>query len=280
MVACIGDDELGEIVRKLLKREFGCMYSLSVAVGYTTSYSLVIQAPSADRTIWHHIGANAAFDGSSVDPSMSELIHLGYPAILPKLIADDAAGLRDLFGRAKEAGATTSLDLSYLSPDSPSAGINWKSLISDLLPRVDIISPSLDDLRTTLGISGNPTLLNAMRAAQYLLDCGAAVAMVTAGPAGFALCTNSEARIAESRLLSPIASIWADARIYFPAGYVYDAQTGGAGDAATAGLLFGLLANLSPRQVVSLVANIAERWVSGSRRFDPFGDGSAYGVSL
>ncbi|MFD9733270.1 carbohydrate kinase family protein [Umezawaea sp. NPDC059074] len=278
MVACIGDDELGDTVRRLVQNEFECTYNLSVVAGCTTSYSVVIQAPGVDRAIWHHIGANATFDGSSVDPCMSEIIHLGYPAILPKILADDAAGLRRLFDSAKGVGVTTSLDLSCLSPRSFGTGVNWHSLMGDLLPRVDIMSPSLDDLCVALGISGDPPLKCAARAAEYLIDCGAAVAMVTAGPAGFALCAGSETRIAESRLLSPVARTWAETRMSCPAKYVYNAQTGGAGDSATAGLLFGLLAGLPPRHVVGLVASIAGRWVSGSRFFDPF-DEVLYGLS-
>ncbi len=72
--------------------------------GSATSYSVVVQPPGADRVFWHHTGANATYDGAGLDVSGLDLLHLGYPALLPALLTDGGAPLAALLGRARAAG--------------------------------------------------------------------------------------------------------------------------------------------------------------------------------
>ena len=64
-----GDDELGALLVALLRargRETG---QIRLLAERSTSYSLVFEPGGQDRSFWHHVGANAEFDGSAVDLS-------------------------------------------------------------------------------------------------------------------------------------------------------------------------------------------------------------------
>ena len=106
--------------------------------------------------------------------------------------------------------------------------------------RVDVITPSLDDLRTTLdpAIQGGPDGLG--RCARRLVDMGAAIAMVTGGSAGAHLCTADPARLDAAGALfagsGAFRDRWSDRdQAVAPP----EVRTGRCGDAATAGLSSG-----------------------------------------
>lgn len=82
--AAIGDDDLGEIVRRRLAATPGVHFH-PVVVGAATSYSIVVEPPGVDRAFWHHPGANAEFDPSTVDLDGVGLLHFGYPSLMPGL---------------------------------------------------------------------------------------------------------------------------------------------------------------------------------------------------
>ena len=48
------------------------------------------------------------------------------------------------FEKAKEAGATTSLDLSLSNPESPAGKADWPAILRKTLPYVDIFVPSIE----------------------------------------------------------------------------------------------------------------------------------------
>ena len=87
----VGDDPLGEIARRLLAEQGVDLEGITTTAGAATSYSIVLQLPGRDRTFWHHPGANAAFTGREVNLDGVDILHLGYPPLLPELLADDAA---------------------------------------------------------------------------------------------------------------------------------------------------------------------------------------------
>ncbi|WP_431246439.1 carbohydrate kinase family protein [Leifsonia xyli] len=84
--ATVGEDELGDVVRRELAASDLIDTHLRV-VPAATSYSLVIEQPGVDRVFWHHLGANAAVDGSDVILDELDLLHVGYPSLLPRLTA-------------------------------------------------------------------------------------------------------------------------------------------------------------------------------------------------
>ncbi|MBM0224261.1 carbohydrate kinase family protein [Micromonospora sp. ATA51] len=185
LAADVGDDDLGRLVRHMLVAS-GADLSGVLTVAGATSYSVVFDAPGGDRSFYHHLGTNAQFDGSGIDLSGVDLLHLGYPTALPKLYADDGAHLVDLLSRARRCGVTTSVDLSTVDPGSDAAAVDWQTVLTKALPYVDVFTPSVDDL-TALGpvaSGGEPVARTMGRSA---LGRGAGVVLLTDGPSGMYL---------------------------------------------------------------------------------------------
>lgn len=263
VVGDVGDDELGAVLVDLLTDRGTSTDQVRRLAGRSTSYSIVLQPPGRDRSFWHHVGANAAFDGSAVDLDGAGLLHVGYPSLLPALTASDGDALVTLLTRARTAGVTTSLDLAVLDPDSPAMGLDWPRLLARILPLVDVITPSADDVRTALRLE--PEGLD--ETADRLVGLGAAVVMVTGGPAGLALRTADAGRLEAAGALfanEDRRRVWVDRVDFVPALEVEVRTTLGAGDAATAGLLYGLLTGLDSGTSLHLAAETAAARVAGA----------------
>ncbi len=284
LVAEVGDDELGLTLRRLLDALPGDGvhpdgHDVLVVGGGTTSYSVVLQVPGRDRSFWHHVGVNEQVDGSRVEPARADLLHLGYPQVLPAMLVDGGAPLLALMRRAREADVTTSLDFCVLAPGSPAAAVDWPALLAGLLPWVDVLSPSTDDLSASLGRPAATDAEGLLAAADELVGLGVAVAMVTGGAAGLALRVADADRLQAGRVTRAVAAGWAGYRAWLPPAPGPVRTTLGAGDAATAGLLYGLLAGLPPERALEVAVVAAARMVRGDGGLAPFGDGSGYTTS-
>ncbi|MGN6125218.1 MAG: PfkB family carbohydrate kinase [Humibacter sp.] len=190
IAARVGDDELGLLASRLVARS-GLAGEPIVTPGQGTSYSLVVEPDGADRAFLHHSGANAAFDGDEAHVDGADIVHVGYPSLLPALIADGGAGLLTLLERARTAGAVTSLDLAVVDASS---GVDWYDLLGRAMPLVDIASPSVDDLRSALH---EPTA-TPDQLVELLLGWGAGVAAVSDGPRGLTLGAADADRLSTS----------------------------------------------------------------------------------
>lgn len=272
LVATIGDDLLGEAVAALLESAPTAGATLTRVPGRSTSYSIVLQAPGDDRRFLHHVGANDCFDGGGVPVSGADLLHVGYPQLLPRLADDDGAGLAELLGRARSAGVTTSVDFATVDPRA--ASLRWSQIVRGWAPLIDVLTPSIDDLAPVFpgpvfagsAASGGSdgSLRRACVLADALVESGVGVAMVTAGAAGMCLRTAGADRLrAGGALLAGVSAAWADRQLWEPPTAIDDVQTTGAGDTATAGLLFGLLAGFGPEQALRVAATAAAQHVSG-----------------
>ncbi|MGO8686706.1 MAG: carbohydrate kinase family protein [Candidatus Dormibacteria bacterium] len=267
LVADLGDDELGStVLRALLPAGADCGGIRQVA-GQTTSYSLVFEPPGTDRSFWHHVGANASFDGSRVQPEGVDLVHIGYPALLPLLHADGGARLQDLLARVHRAGATTSVDLSVVTPGSSAAQVDWRLLLERTAPWVDLLSPSVDDVVSALGVARPGSLSEERELGRALLAMGSAAVLLTDGERGMHLFTAGVERLSRAgRCLSDRPEAWADRELYLPASSSGPLATTGAGDAASAGLLYGVLARAGADEAAALAAWAAALKVAGHRR--------------
>ena len=243
---------------------------LRQATGSTSSYSLVFEAPGLDRTFWHHIGSNALFDGREVEVTPGlDVVHLGYPNLLPALVADGAAPMHRMLTRLRAAGVTTSLDLAVIDPRSPTGALDWEQILRLTMSEVDVFTPSVDDL-----ISAVPELAGTAdhddaaveRLAETLLAWGAGVVAVSAGPRGVFLCTADTTRLRSGGRAFVEPDEWVGLREWMkPYPLTRVATTTGAGDAVSAALLYGILMGLSPRRSGSLAMACAAAVVSGRR---------------
>ena len=262
LVTSLGDDVLAGTVATMVDAIPGADARAEIVPGATTSYSIVIQPPHTDRAFWHHVGANASFDGRHVDVAAAPLLHVGYLPLLPQLTAQSGAGLVRLFQKARSAAVTTSIDMCVVQPGRST--IDWANLLTRVLPLCDIVSPSLDDMRSVLA---NPEL-GAAEAAEWLLERDTAVVVVTDGPRGMAVRTAAAPRFVEredrrSELLAALPTSWHDHRAELPAVPVPVVETTGAGDAATAALLVAVRSGMPLDQGLELVQSAAAHRVAG-----------------
>jgi sugar/nucleoside kinase (ribokinase family) len=264
IAADVGDDELGRILRAGLEDMRLDPSKLQIVPSLGTSYSIVIEPEGSDRSIWHHVGANAHFDGTALDLADAAVLHLGYAPLLPALLDAQGTALSALLERARQHGATTSVDLSVVDRRSPLHHFDWRSFLRRVLPYVDVLSPSADDLGSMLGTGSVRSVAELHVLASTLVDWGAAVAVITAGDEGLVLQTARKERLEKAgAVLSRHADAWADASVWVPAPRVTVKSTTGAGDAASAGLLHALLRGQHPRTAANTAARVAAAKVGG-----------------
>jgi sugar/nucleoside kinase (ribokinase family) len=265
--ARVGDDPLGEITRRLLTEQEVDLEDVTITAGAATSYSIVLHAPGRDRTFWHHAGANAAFTGREVNLDGIDILHLGYPPLLPGLLADDAAPLLNLLKEARSRNITTSLDLAVVDRQSKAAEVDWRRVFARIMPYVDIATPSIDDLTSALAITQARDDDLVEECARQLVADGCAVAVVSAGGRGaYAVSAGSNRLAAAGSVLSSVGSAWSSTAEWIPAATPrLVVNTTGAGDAASAGLLYGLAQGTGIRQAIRLGAQFAAATIEGKR---------------
>lgn len=280
LAGCAGDDELGRLLVGALRRSGADTTGMAILPGEHTSYSVVLEASGADRVFWHHTGANGAFDGSQVDLSTARLLHLGYPSLLGRLHGDGGARLASVLGGARGLGVTTSVDLAAVDPEAPAGSEDWLGFLERCLPEIDVFVPSIDDLALALPAGPGHSSPGAALAAyaDWLVGAGAAVVMLTAGPSGLYLRTAGVERLREAgAALAPQAEAWADQDQWVPALDVEVLATTGAGDAAAAGLLHGLLGGFGAQASVRAAALVGAARIT---RRGPLGPWSALRAEL
>lgn len=265
--AFVGDDDLGALLLAHLEARGFAENHVWISPGSTTSYSLVIESPGTDRTFWHHTGANDEFDGTRVGVVDRDIVHVGYPPLLPGMLVDDGRPLQELLARARTAGATTSLDLAVVDPNSPAGARDWATILHRAFSECDVASPSLDDLTSALRIDEPYSLALVDRLADQMLSDGVAVVGISAGRHGLHVRTGSADRLRSAgAALAPLADRWADRSLTLQPTWIEDAvTTNGAGDASTAGLLFGMLRGASIEQAAALAAACAALVMRGRR---------------
>jgi sugar/nucleoside kinase (ribokinase family) len=142
--------------------------------------------------------------------------------------------------------------------------VDWEALLADILPMCDVISPSADDMRSAL----NAPELGAVEAAEWLIQRGAAIAMVSDGPRELVVRTAKPERFAggpgaHPTLLARMPDSWHDRRVALSPLKGPIVQTTGAGDAATAALLAGIHWHLECDDALALVLAASAHRVAG-----------------
>ncbi len=219
LVGKVADDIFGGAISSILG-PLGD--SLSVAKGESTSYSVVLSAPGRDRTFLHHPGCNDTFcsdDVSSETLSSATHFHFGYPPLMKRMFESNGDELVSLFQKAKAAGCFNSLDLSLPDPSTNSGRARWETILSRVLPFVDLFVPSVDELQFMLrDVDGADTVEGV---ADWCMTHGAQAVAIKLGDQGLYY------RTATNIVTQPCLRVEV-------------AGTAGAGDATIAGLLYAL----------------------------------------
>jgi sugar/nucleoside kinase (ribokinase family) len=263
LICKTGADDFGQVIRKLVSRiEPRLAEGILTAAGEDTSYSIIISPPGKDRLFLHNPGANRTFGAGDVNyglVSEAALFHFGYPPVMRRIYSNGGRELTEMLRGARQAGATTSLDMCSLDPTSEGGQADWGAILRGALPEVDIYMPSLEE---TLQMLRRPlyehpgdcqpwaALVSELGA--ELLGMGAGMVGLKLGACGLYLRTAPAARLAAMGRGAPAdPAAWADLELWAPCFKVQVAGTTGAGDATIAGFLSALLRGLGPEQALT-----------------------------
>jgi sugar/nucleoside kinase (ribokinase family) len=266
----VGDDLFGRAVLEALRaRDPELARNMVVGAGETTSYSIVISPPGVDRCFLHCSGANDTFTADDVrydELASARVFHFGYPPIMRSMYADGGSELRRMLARARDAGPAISLDMCRPDPDGDAGRVDWRQLLEETLPLVDVFVPSIEELlfmldRDAYGrLDGGAAatdvvdLTSLSRLGDQLLGMGTAVVAIKLGEQGLYVRTSaSPSRMRElCDRMSLDLDAWCDREVVSPCFRARRvAGTTGAGDCTIAGLLAALLRGEGPVQAAT-----------------------------
>ena len=271
LIGKIGDDLFGDAVQKSIAAlGQGLAAGLVVSPGEPTSYSIILSPPGADRMFLHAPGCNATFTDNDINytaVAAARLFHFGYPPLMQQTYANGGETLVSILRRAKETGATTSLDFSVPDAAGPAGRVNWAEILKRVLPFADICLPSIEELLIMLrpeeysrlgGAGGGEALIDRVTPellgslGEQLLNLGVKIAVIKLGHRGVYCRTAGHAALSQLGRAAPAdLTPWESREFWSPCFLAEVAGTTGAGDATIAGFLMGLLRGMPPEQAVT-----------------------------
>ncbi len=253
-----GDDLLGQALLKVLRRAGPeAAAGMRAVPGEHTSYSVVLAPPGADRMFLHCPGANDTFQAADVDldfAAKARVFYFGYPPLMARMRADKGEELAVLLKAVKDRGATTVLDMALPDPQGASGRADWPAILAGALPHTDVFAPSIEELAFMLRRRQYDRLIAAGDVLDQLsprllrdlagecLGLGAAIAVIKCGRHGLYARSAGAERIGAMGSAGPRGPGWAEQELFAPSYHVDRVvSAAGAGDAAVAGLIGGLL---------------------------------------
>ena len=243
----------------------------------------------------HNSGPNDTFSADDIPLKELEeaaLFHFGYPPLMRSMYQNEGEGLIKVMKLAQECGAATSLDFSSIDPDSDAGSVDWKKVLSCVLPYVDFFVPSVEELCYMLDRNlfeqwkvradgGDITeILDVEKDIRPLalqcLEMGAKVVLIKCGAPGmFYKTADRDALDKISKKVGLDCEAWAD-KEGFEKSYVPERLLSGtgAGDTSIAAFLTAILDGYSPEQTMHLAAATGASCVaaydalSGLKTFD------------
>ncbi|TXU03490.1 ribokinase [Enterobacter hormaechei] len=178
-IACTGDDDTGERVRKQLASDNIDIAPVSVVAGESTGVALIFVNAEGENVIGIHAGANAALTTERVEAQRG--IIAGAEALLMQL----ESPVESVLAAAKIAHENHT---SVVLNPAPA-----RVLSDELLALVDIITPNETEAEKLTGIRVENDD-DAARAARALHDKGIGTVIITLGSRGVWASVNGEGR--------------------------------------------------------------------------------------
>lgn len=272
LVSKIADDYFGQKIRTLLEEQDGLLSNhLIVSPSESTSYTLVMSLPGSDRLFLHSPGANDSFSENDIPFDLLErfkIFHFGYPPLMRRMYADSGKELISIFQRVKNSGLVTSLDMAKPDINSDAGRVDWRSILSQTLPYVDLFLPSFEEIlfmlqpqlykdlerqwgRANVNQGIEVDLLRTL--SDELLEMGCAIVGIKLGDKGFYLKTSeqySRYSSMENKLkVNPVN--WAGRELLSPCFQVQVSGTTGSGDCTIAGFLASMAKGLPLEQALT-----------------------------
>lgn len=267
----VGADSFGEMIAGILSK-YGAS-GLIVDENASSSYSVVIAVPGIDRIFLHNPGANNTFSNDDINDKSLEnaaLFHFGYPPLMRSMYINDGEELLKIFMRMKNQNIATSLDFAAIDPESEAGAVDWKKILSRVLPYVDFFVPSFEELCYMLNRDNYDRLVSlggdmvenisfeddVKPLVDELLNMGCKIVLIKCGTKGMYYKTADKEIIKNigSRIELNIQD-WSNKEGIQPclkADKVLSAT--GAGDTSIAAFLASVLAGKSPENCVKLAA--------------------------
>lgn len=262
--SCVGDDQFGKIAHDIL-RQSGNAEGIKVLKGQASSYTVVVAPPGIDRIFLHNPGTNNIFCSDDLNTDLIKQckhFHFGYPPLMYRMFADEGRELAKIFRMAKQAGVTTSCDMTLPDPASASGKAPWRKILENILPYVDIHVPSIEETFYMLHPEkflemkkqhNNAELIDYITPEQYsaladeILAMGAKMVTLKSGHRGFYIKTAAKDKFMGLGAAKPAdADNWASRELWAPAYQVKNfGSATGSGDSSIAGLLTGYLKGLT-----------------------------------
>ena len=178
-IACTGDDDTGERVRKQLASDNIDVAPVSVVEGESTGVALIFVNAEGENVIGIHAGANAALTTERVEAQRA--IISGADALLMQL----ESPVESVLAAAKIAHENHTTVVLNPAPA--------RVLSDELLALVDIITPNETEAEKLTGIRVENDD-DAARAARALHDKGIGTVIITLGSRGVWVSANGEGR--------------------------------------------------------------------------------------
>ena len=178
-IACTGDDDTGERVRKQLASDKIDIAPVSVVAGESTGVALIFVNAEGENVIGIHAGANAALTTERVEAQRG--IIAGAEALLMQL----ESPVESVLAAAKIAHENHT---SVVLNPAPA-----RVLSDELLALVDIITPNETEAEKLTGVRVENDD-DAARAAKVLHDKGIGTVIITLGSRGVWASVNGEGR--------------------------------------------------------------------------------------
>lgn len=171
VVGCVGADSFGDFVLSTL-RGAGVGTARVRRGDRGTSGTMIVNVAGEDRRFIHAIGANGCLTIDDMPWDLvrqAQVLYVGGYLALPAL---DADALGRLFGRAREAGIRTVLDVVLPGPG------DYAAQLRPVLPHTDVFLPNGDEAERLTGHADPREQIAAFRA------WGAGTVVITRGGEG------------------------------------------------------------------------------------------------
>lgn len=178
-IACTGDDDIGERVRKQLAGDNIDIAPVSVVAGESTGVALIFVNAEGENVIGIHAGANAALTTKRVEAQRERIANA--EALLMQL----ESPVESVLAAAKIAHENHTTVVLNPAPA--------RVLSDELLALVDIITPNETEAEKLTGIRVENDD-DAARAARALHDKGIGTVIITLGSRGVWASVNGEGR--------------------------------------------------------------------------------------